>query len=280
MRRPAAVAQTVVLLAALLVAGCGPRPHSPPQPSAAAPGSQVASRSPSPVVARCGPPDAPARTLSIRTSDGVQLAAVEAGTGVRGVVLVHELGSRGLCGWWDYAAYLSGRGFHVLLFDHRCTGRSACPTGGAGNGLMSDIQAAIGQLRTDGAAKIVLAGGSQGASEALIAASAAPPGVTGVVALSADELTTPLAEPPYPPTARAAAPRLRLPSLFAVAASDQYVSIEDTRALVASVASSSKHLVELGATAGHGWDLVAADTGGKRPTLSDTVIDFLTQATT
>jgi pimeloyl-ACP methyl ester carboxylesterase len=168
----------------------------------------------------------------------------------------------------------------VLLFDHRCTGHSTCPAGGSqGNGLMSDIEAAIGQLRHDGATKIVLLGGSQGASEALIAASATPPGVTGVVALSADELTTPLADAPYPPTARTAAPRLRLPALFAVAASDQYVSLEDTRGLVASAGSPSKRLVELGEGAGHGWDLVASDSQGKRPAFSQTVIDFLTQAT-
>jgi len=221
----------------------------------------------------------PARTFTIRTADGAQLAAVEAGDGVRGVVLVHELGSRGLCGWWDYAAYLSSRGFHVLLFDHRCTGKSTCPVdGGAANGLMSDIRAAIGQLRADGAAKVVLLGGSQGASEALIAASAGPPGVAGVVALSADELTAPLADPPYPRTARAAAPHLRLPALLAVAASDPYVSVGDTRALVASIASTSKRLVELDANAGHGWDLVAA-VKGSRPAFSDTLVDFLVQAT-
>jgi pimeloyl-ACP methyl ester carboxylesterase len=275
------VVRIVVLVAALSAAGCGQRSPNPPGPSGSAPVSPTtASLSPSPVVARCGTPDAPAQTLTIRTADGVHLAAVEAGTGVRGVVLIHELGTRGLCGWWDYAAYLSGRGFNVLLFDHRCTGQSACPAGGSqGNGLMSDIEAAVGRLQADGAAKIVLLGGSQGASEALIAACLAPPGVAGVVALSADELTTPLAEPPYPQTARAAAPRLRLPALFAVAAADRYVSVEDTRALVASIGSSSKRLVELGAGAGHGWDLVAAQPNGKRPALNDTVVDFLTQAT-
>lgn len=275
--RARAMARTVVLVAVLSAAGCGPRSQDSP---AASVSPTVARLVPSPVVARCGRPDAPARTFAMRTPDGVPLAAAEAGTGIRGVVLIHEAGSRGLCGWWDYAAYLSGRGFHVLLFDHRCTGQSACPVGGAaGNGLMSDIETAIAQLRADGAAKVVLLGGSQGASEALIAASVAPHAVAGVVALSADELTAPLAVPPYPQTASAAAPRLRLPALFAVAASDQFVSVEDTRALVASVGSSSKRLVELGQRAGHGWDLVAADLDGKRPAFSETVVDFLMRAT-
>jgi pimeloyl-ACP methyl ester carboxylesterase len=154
----------------------------------------------------------PARTFTVRTADGVQLAAAEVGSGRRGVVLVHELGQRGLCGWWDYAAHLSSRGFHVLLFDHRCAGQSGCPAGASmDDALMSDIEAAVGQLRADGAVRVVLVGGSQGASEALIAASVAPHGVVGVVCLSADELTPPLAGPPYPHTAYAAAPKLGPP---------------------------------------------------------------------
>ncbi len=283
MRARAAV--LAVLVGVVFTAGCGLRSDSAGEsrrtPSAAPPvASAPGSLAPSPVVARCGPPDAPARTFAMRTTDGVQLAAVEAGNGGRGVVLIHELGARGLCGWWDYAAYLSGRGFHVLLFDHRCTGESRCPVAGAGgNGLISDIEAAVGQLRADGAAKIALLGGSQGASEAVIAASAAPPGVVGVVALSADELTKQLADPPFPPTASAAAPKLRLPALFAVAASDRYVSVADTRTLVASVGTSNRRLVELDAGAGHGWDLVAAGQSAPRPVFSDTVVGFLTDVT-
>jgi pimeloyl-ACP methyl ester carboxylesterase len=133
---------------------------------------------PLPVVERCGPPRVPARTFVLRTADGVQLAAAEVGSGSRGVVLVHELGSRGLCGWWDYAAYLSRRGFHVLLFDHRCTGDSGCPTSSDdGNGLMSDITAAARLLRGHGGRKVVLMGGSRGASEVLIAGAQPSPGV-------------------------------------------------------------------------------------------------------
>jgi hypothetical protein len=147
----------MLLVAALLAAGCGPRPHSPPPAVGRRTGS-ADSRGSFPVARRraAGPPDALA-TLSIRTTDGAQLAAVVAGSGARGVVLIHELSSRGLCVWWDYAAYLSGRGSHVLLlFDHRCTGRGACPTSSTGNGPMTDIQAAIDQLRTDGATKSYL----------------------------------------------------------------------------------------------------------------------------
>jgi pimeloyl-ACP methyl ester carboxylesterase len=221
------------------------------------------------------------RPIGLRTSDGVQLAAAEAGAGARGVVLVHELGRQGMCGWWDYAAYLSTRGFHVLLFDHRCVGDSGCPAGGNDrNGLMSDIDTAGRFLRVHGARKLVLIGASQGASEVLIAGAIPHPRIDGVVALSADELALPLTAPPYPPTARAAAPKLRLPVTLAVEAADRYVSLQDTRRLVAGINSRDKRLIELPAGAGHGWNLVATDGSGKRPPLSDTVVAFLRRVTT
>jgi alpha-beta hydrolase superfamily lysophospholipase len=281
-------AGAAIVLTVVVGAACGSHPDretsSSPMPRhtpSAGVSPSTVGLAPSPVVARCGEPDVPARTFPMRrTADGLELAAVEAGGGPRGVVLIHERGSAGLCGWWEYAAYLSGRGFHVLLFDHLCTGQSGCPHGSRpGMGLMADIETAVGQLRGDGAAKVVLVGGSQGASEAVIAASTPPVGVVGVVALSADELAMTLAQAPYPPTARDAAPKLKLPALFAVAASDRYVSIEDTRVLVAAVGSPSKRLVEVSAGAGHGWDLVTAYGGATRPPLSDAVVDFLTNAT-
>ena len=49
---------------------------------------------------------------------------LELGTGTRSVVLVHELGGGGLCGWLPYGRYLAAHGIHVLLYDTRCTGAS------------------------------------------------------------------------------------------------------------------------------------------------------------
>ena len=155
----------------------------------------------------------------MRAADGMRLAAIETGAGGRGVVLIPEHGAAGKCGWWEFAAYLAAHGYHVLLFDHRCTGQSGCGPGAGGTGLMSDIRAAVARLRQDGAARVALVGASQGGSEALIAGTEPALDVTGLVALSADELTVPLASPPDPATALAAVPRLRRPALFAVAAS-------------------------------------------------------------
>ena len=108
---------------------------------------------------------------------------------------------------------------------------------------------------------MALVGASQGASEVLIAGTLPPPGVTGVVALSADELTIPLASAPYPATAVAAAARLRLPVLLAVAQSDPEVSVPATRRLFTRTGSGRKHLVVLRAQAGHSWDMVRPPLG-------------------
>lgn len=248
---------------------------------AASPSAAVTPQNRFPVRGVCGPPSAPGRLLHFRASDGVRLRAATAGSGQRGVVLVPELGRAAMCGWWDYEAYLSRAGYHVLMFDHRCTGASACPAGRAAQeDLMADIRGAVAWLRHAGAVKVVLVGGSQGAAEVVIAGTRPPRAVTAVVALSADELTMALARAPYPRTAFAAAPKLRLPALFGVAAGDPNVSVPETRQLVARVSSEVKRLVVLPAGSGHGWDLVvSASLGGPRPAFSHTVEAFLARAT-
>lgn len=277
------MAGAAVLIAALVAAcgqsagagGAGRAGVAPPGPPAAGDGATPAASAAatpaasagatpagtSPVAAACGPPGAPGRLVTVTTADRVRLTAATAGSGRRGVLLIPERGPAGLCGWWAYAARLSRSGYRVLMFDHRCTGDSGCPAGAAGRDLMADIRGGVTWLHRAGAVSVVLMGASQGASEAVIAATRPPSGVTGVVVLSADELTTPLARGPYPRTALAAAPRLRLPVLFAVAAGDPYVSVAATRRLVAAARSPGKGLVVLPAGSGHGWDLVSLAAG-------------------
>src|SRR5215470_2039899 len=237
-------------------------------------------RPPGSVTEVCGPPNAQGRLTTIQASDGVRLAAIEAGSGARGVGLVPGLGAAGKGGWWDYAAYLAARGFRVVLFDHRCTGESSCPPGGtAPAGLTSDIQGAVIRLRQQGATAIALLGASQGGAEALITATLPQRGVTGVAALSADELGTSLAAGPYPATALVAAARLRLPVLFAVAEGDPYVSVQQTCQLYKEAGSRRKQLVILGPDQGHGWDLLTAQPDGSRPNFSRTLLAFLRTVT-
>ena len=274
----------------------GPASPAAPAPAAASPAGAAAS---------CGGPAVPSRLVTIRTGDGVRLAGFEAGAGSRGVVLVPEAGPAGSCGWWPYAAYLARRGFHVLAFDHRCQGTSACPAsgpaggpasgsaGGPGQGLLTDIAAAVRALRAAGAGRVALLGASQGGSEALIAAArpardpgpgaglAGLGGVAGVAALSADELDQPLAVPPAPRTAVAAAAAVRVPVLLAVAPDDPYVSLTATRALFAALATpaAAKRLLVQPAGTGHGWVMVDAAQGGPGPPLAARLAAFLQTVT-
>jgi pimeloyl-ACP methyl ester carboxylesterase len=249
-----------------------------PGTSATPSGSTAPARPPSAATKLCGLPDAPGRAINLRAADRVRLAAIEAGAGKRGVVLIPQLDAIAKCGWWPFAAYLAASGYRVLLFDHRCTGGSACPSGPPGVDLMSDIRGAVARLHRDGAAKVALVGASQGGAEALIAATEPGRDVTGVVALSAANLTVPLASSPYPHTALAAAAHVRLPALLAVADMDPIVSSQDTRSLYARVASLSKYLTVLKG-AGHGWDLVSPSPGGGPPIFSQTVLAFLRRVT-
>ena len=278
MRNLAAVGVIATVVA--LVAGCSARPATTGAGGSVgvpAAGASAPPAGPTPVASRCGPPDAPAKTFALSTSDHVTIAAVEIGTGARGVVLVPELGRTNLCGWWEYAAFLAAKGYHVLLFDHRCAGQSTCPAGDpAPNGLMLDIGAAVSRLRSDGASKVVLMGASQGASEALIAGAAPPSGATGVIALSADGLTDPLAAAPYPADPMLAAPKLRLPVLLAVADADIFVSVAETQALYRALGSAHRQILVVPAVQGHGWTMLeATTTTGVRPPLSAAVVSFL-----
>jgi pimeloyl-ACP methyl ester carboxylesterase len=238
-RAPAVIMAAAALAAAM--AGCaGPRAAPAGGPARGGPG-RAAAASPG----SSGLPTASGRVITVRAADGVPLATIEAGAGDRAVVLIPELGQRGKCGWWAFAAYLAAHGYHVLAFDHRCTGGSSCPAGAAAEAdLMSDIRGAAAWLRQHGAIRVALVGASQGGSEALIAATMPAPGITGV------------------------------------AAGDPYVSVPDTRSLLARAGSPGKRLVVLAAGAGHGWDLVTPlFPGGAPSALSGTVLAFLRSVT-
>ncbi|MBO0869579.1 MAG: hypothetical protein J2P15_13535 [Micromonosporaceae bacterium] len=294
-------AVSCLLLAGTLLAACttaqlplptgsgSPDPSHPPV--SPTPSVEALRPAPHPSV-RCGMPTAPARQVVLRASDGVQLDATIAGTGSRGVVLVPELGRQSLCGWWDYATFLAGRGYQVLLFDHRCTGYSGCPVGGsAAVGLVTDIEAATAALRAAGASRIALVGASQGGAEVLIAGALARSGTTApggpgafagvsaVAAFSPDETGVQLAGPPYA-TAEQAAPALRLPVLVAVAPADANAPLDRVQALFARIAAPGKQLVVDSAQPGvHGWDLLSAGPDGKRPATSGRLLAFLARYT-
>jgi pimeloyl-ACP methyl ester carboxylesterase len=207
----------------------------------------AAATGPEPPAQRCGPPAHRAATLAILTADGVRLDGAVVGRGPRGVVLVHETGSLGLCGWWPYAVRLAGAGFHVLLFDMRCAGLSACPGGARAADTVADVAAAVRRLRALGPSTVELVGASYGGSVAL-AAAARLPHIAALADLSGDELGA---------SALRAVAAVHVPLLLAVARDDPYVSLAQERALYRRSASRVKRLSILPASAGHGWDMLA-----------------------
>ncbi len=59
--------------------------------------------------------------LVLTAPDGIKLAGARMGSGPRGIVLLHQLGSD-MCGWDMAADAFVKEGFHVLAIDFRCSG--------------------------------------------------------------------------------------------------------------------------------------------------------------
>ncbi|SEL98574.1 alpha/beta hydrolase [Streptacidiphilus jiangxiensis] len=228
-----ALAGCVVLLFGCAAGTVGSTPRAP-----------TASRLP--CGATASPGAAAVRALTLRTADGVRLAALEAGSGPRGVVLVPESGGRGKCGWLPYAGVLAGLGYRVLLFDGRCQGESDCPA--SGGDPDADVAAALAALRRAGATREALLGASAGGAEALSFAARPFPGLRAVAALSPDELDRPLH----------VASAVRLPVWTAVAQDDPFVAVPDLRRLLAALGTPAplRSLTVLPPGSGHGWDLL------------------------
>lgn len=223
---------------------------------------------------RCGsdaPDGVPQKSLTVRSTDGVRLRAVELGRGPRGVVLLHQAGEIGLCGWWRYAGRLAGDGFHVIAYDLRCRGESSCPEGKIRPGAIADTRAVVGALRDRGARKVALVGASYGGAIAIGAASEVQ--VDSVVALSAALYDLDLGGGL---TARKAVAKIRVPVLFAVAPDDPDSPIRTDRYLLSKARRGIVTFTELPAGVGHGWDVVATPDGsGEWSAFSAELIDFL-----
>jgi dienelactone hydrolase len=102
--------------------------------------------------------------------------------------------------------------------------------------------------------------------------------VTAVAAFSPDLLDEPLAAPPLS-TANKAAPRMRRPTLLAVAPGDPIAPVPDVQRLYGSLPATDKHLYVLNdQPTVHGWNLLSADpTNGQLPPISATLVTFLRQ---
>lgn len=247
-----------VLLAVAVLAGCSSSSH----PKAAPPASTSASTSQgtNPKLTKlCGDSAGiSAVPFTFPAHDGTELTGLELGRGARGVVMVHELDYQGLCGWLPYGKYLADAGLHVLLYDFRCAGASACPADiKAKTDMLSDVAGAKAELERRGARRVAVVGASLGGAIAL-ASAVAVPGLRACVDLSGDLYDDDLGREL---TGRAAAPRLAVPLYYAVAEADQD-RLPTARAIVAKIKPSLVTLRVLPGFA-HGWDLLRSggDTG-------------------
>ncbi|HEY3090029.1 MAG TPA: alpha/beta hydrolase [Jatrophihabitantaceae bacterium] len=258
-----------VLLLLLLAAGCSSSGHpaATPSPSPSPSTSTVANAK---LNERC-----PIQTDGIsaipfmfRAGDGTKLLGLELGTGTRGVVLVHELGGGGLCGWLPYGSYLAAHGMHLLLYDTRCTGASSCPDGDRSGDIVSDVAGAAAELTRRGARSVAVTGASYGGAIAL-ASAVRVRGMTACVVLSGDLWSQDLGGI----TGEQAARRLAVPLFYAVATQDGD-RLATARRIVALVRPSLVTLQVLNGPA-HGWDLLQDQASGRFTPLAAQVLEYL-----
>jgi pimeloyl-ACP methyl ester carboxylesterase len=199
------------------------------------------------------------------TSDGATLVGVVLGTGDRGLVLGHQLGSD-LCEWLPQARAFAGRGYRVLLFDFAGFGDSQ--HGPADGRVDTDVVAAAAELRRRGTDRIVLVGSSMGGTAVLSAATRIRPPVAGVVSLSGPSTFGGV-------DAMAAMRRLRVPLLL-VAAADDHPFLEHARELRDAARVRDKRLLVIPG-GGHGTSLL--EFGEDAPRVRAAVQGFIAEQT-
>jgi pimeloyl-ACP methyl ester carboxylesterase len=197
---------------------------------------------------RCGTP-LDAKVGWFHASDGVLLDGAALGAGKTGVVLAHE-SPADLCGWIPYARMLSHAGFRVLLFDHRGFGLSQSPTETVKAGRYSrDLEAAVEELKREGAHTVFLMGASFGGVTSMVAGSRLGSKIAGVVSVSGETRLG-----PSDLDALSAVPKLRVPFLILGSRQDGFLLPTDARELERLAGSPHKRLV-LFPGGDHGWDL-------------------------
>ncbi len=227
-----------MLVAAAVLGGCGGS-SSPSFPRAA------------PLAATCGPVarGLSASTFWLHTSDGVRLYAASAGSGPTAVVLAHESGGAGICGWLSTMRWLAGAGLRTVAIDLRGYPPSGEPRFAIYHHYAPDLQTAVDAAHSFKAKTVLLMGASLGGA-AVVTEAPKLHGISGVVSLSG-ELELPTSEL----DAIGAAPRLRTPLLVVASRDDGYLDAADARKLVRMAASTDKRAVVYPGTF-HGWDLL------------------------
>lgn len=224
------------VLAVLVLTGCGGSSHEP-----ASGGAPSVSRT-------CGTGLA-ASTYFLRTADSVRIYAAAIGDGSKAVVLLHESGGAGLCGWLPTMRWLSAHGIRAVAINLRGYPPSGTPPLASYHHYAQDIQAAVDAARSLGAKHVFVMGASMGGA-ATVAEAPKLKDVAGVISLSG-ELELPTSEL----DAIGAAPKITVPFLFVGSEADGYVLGSEARRLTRAVGSKDKQ-VHIFAGGYHGWDLL------------------------
>jgi alpha-beta hydrolase superfamily lysophospholipase len=233
------ITSTVAAAAVVLtVAGCGggtdrERTTSTGQSATTSPADQ---RPPS-LKTACGTTEGLSATpLCLRTTDGVRLYAVEAGTGSTVIVLAHE-GRDDLCGsWLPYAARLVPSGFRTLMFDFRGNGQSESVADPKALRLDRDLEAAVTRAWAGGTRRVFLVGASLGGAAAV--QNGASLHVSGIVSLSGTRIW-----PGFGINHYASLPRLRAPFLYLGTTDDSAAPAKEARDIYGRVGSEDKRIV-------------------------------------
>lgn len=153
-------------LGVALLAGCG----SPDAPAHRGSGPATVTR-----VERCAsalPAGTPVRDVRLTGSDGTDLSAADFGSSEGSatvLVLLHQTGPSGLCGWGRFAAAAAERGMASIAIDMCGYGDSECAPG-VERDPAAQADLALAHARDDlGARRVVLVGASMGGSSTVIA---------------------------------------------------------------------------------------------------------------
>jgi dienelactone hydrolase len=229
----------VPVLTALALTGCGGSSHE-------------LARGGAPTLARtCGelPAALTASTYFLKTDDGVRIYAAATRSGSKAVVLLHESGGAGLCGWLPTMRWLSANGVRAVAINLRGYPPSGTPSLANYHHYAQDIQAAVDAAHTLGSKHVFVMGASMGGA-ATVAEAPKLKDVAGVISLSG-ELSLPTSEL----DAIGAAPKITVPFLFLGSEVDGYVPGPDARRLTRAVGSKDKQ-VHVFPSGYHGWDLL------------------------
>ncbi len=244
--------------AVFALTGCAGNPSQPSMtpgsPSSTAPTADVSSSAPDQTAStpgsgeretaaeRCIGQPGPGHTRSVPVGSS-KLVAAELGHGHTWAVMLHQTDRDGLCGWWPYATWLSGRGVHVLLLDMCGYGDSSCAAK-VTNDQARQAAAAVAWARDRNAHRVTLVGASMGGAVALPAA----------VRASADAVADLSGPPDWVGTdLERDARRLTMPTLLAVSPTDPAFIPAYRRALPLIRSERKKLIVYAG---GHGYEML------------------------